>query len=149
MKFRFSHSSKTKLATVHPMLQQLVYKALELSEIDFAVTSGKRTEEQQRHLVKQGASQTMKSKHLSGRAVDLVPYENGKLNPHDWKNFYLVAEAVQKAAIELNINVRWGGCWSFINDKTGTPEDWVKAYTTYRKNLGKSAFLDGAHFDLG
>ena len=110
-------------------------------------TAALRTIERQRQLVKSGASQTMNSRHIGGFAVDLVPIVNGKVS-WDWRYFYAIAEAVQAAANELGINVRWGGCWEVINNKSGTAKSWVDNYGAERQKLGKKAFTDGPHFEL-
>jgi hypothetical protein len=44
------------------------------TKIDFGVICGLRTMEEQRVLVDKGASKTMRSKHLDGKAVDLMAY---------------------------------------------------------------------------
>lgn len=146
--YKLGNKSKRILATVDPQLQRVVNRAIEISSMDFTVLSGKRSIEEQRELVRKGASKTMKSKHVEGRAVDLVPYINGQLS-WGWNDFYPIAEAMVAAARELRIPIRWGGCWDYINDKQGNPRQWVKDYVDYRKSLGKSAFIDAPHFDLG
>ena len=49
----------------------------------------------------------MKSKHLEGKAVDLMAYIDGRgsweLNVYDE-----IADAMKAAAIELDVGVRWG-----------------------------------------
>jgi len=55
---------------------------------------------------------------------------------------------MQQAAKELGINVRWGGCWEVINNKSGTAKSWVDNYGAARRKLGKKAFTDGPHFEL-
>ena len=52
----------------------VVHSAIHRTKIDFGVICGLRTIEEQRELVKSGASQTMKSKHIDGLAVDLMAY---------------------------------------------------------------------------
>lgn len=81
--YKFSQRSLSELERIHPDLVQVVKRALELSEVDFAVHDGIRTEAEQRKYLASGASQTMRSKHLPqadsyGHAVDLVPFV-GKL----------------------------------------------------------------------
>jgi hypothetical protein len=75
-----SSRSRERLAGVKPDLADTVKRALELSPIDFGVSEGKRTLERQKLLVSQGASQTMKSKHLTGDAADLVGYLDGHVS---------------------------------------------------------------------
>jgi len=147
MTFQFGERSQTELVGVHEDLVRVVKRALELTTVDFAVHDGKRTPEEQRILVAQGASQTMKSRHLTGHAVDLVPVINGKLR-WEWPPIYQIARAMKQAAVELSIPIRWGGCWSRLNDLEEPLEDRVADYVQARKALGKSAFLDGPHHEL-
>jgi len=120
---------------------------LELTTVDFAVHDGKRTPEEQKRLVEAGASQTMKSRHLTGHAVDLVPVINGKLR-WEWPPIYTIARAMKQAAVELSIPIRWGGCWSRLNTLDEPLEDRVADYVQTRRALGKSSFLDGPHMEL-
>ena len=143
-----SEASLQKLKGVKPELQRVVKRAIQITKMDFAVNEGLRTTERQRQLVKSGASQTMKSNHLTGNAVDLVPTPNGKMDWNDWNNYYPMAEAMQKAAEELNIKIRWGGCWETINGKAGTPKQWVDAYGARKRAAGQKVFTDGPHFEL-
>ena len=145
--FNLSQTSLDKLKGVNPALVEVVKRAIQISKQDFAVNEGLRTIERQRQLVNSGASQTMNSRHIGGFAVDLVPIVNGKVS-WDWRYFYAIAEAMQAAAKELGINVRWGGCWEVINNKSGTAESWVDNYGAERRKLGKKAFTDGPHFEL-
>lgn len=69
-----------RLEGVHPDLVRIVKTAASISDLDFTVLEGLRTVERQKELVKQGASKTMKSRHLTGHAVDLAPMINGKIS---------------------------------------------------------------------
>ena len=145
--FSFSENSLNKLKGVNPKLVAVVKRAIQISKQDFAVNEGVRSVVRQQQLVKSGASQTMNSRHIGGFAVDLVPVVDGKIS-WDWRYFYAIAEAMQQAAKELGINVRWGGCWEVINNKSGTAKSWVDNYGAERRKLGKKAFTDGPHFEL-
>lgn len=147
MTFELGKRSRAELVGVHPDLVRVVERALELTTVDFAVHDGKRTPEEQKILVAQGASQTMKSRHLTGHAVDLVPVINGKLR-WEWPPIYTIARAMKQAAVELSIPIRWGGCWGRLNELEEPLEDRVADYVQARKALGKSAFLDGPHYEL-
>lgn len=147
MSYRLSQRSLDRLKGVDDRLVKVVKRAIEISTQDFSVNEGLRTVERQRQLVKSGASQTMDSRHITGHAVDLVPVVNGKIS-WDWRYFYPIASAMQQAAKEFGVNVRWGGCWEVINSKTGNPQQWVGAYGQARRKLGKKAFTDGPHFNL-
>ena len=74
MAFRLSKRSIGRLDGVDAGLVAVVNRAIELTNVDFGVTEGLRSVETQRKYVAAGKSQTMKSKHLEGRAVDLVAY---------------------------------------------------------------------------
>ena len=89
-------------------LVKVVERASELTEIDFTVLEGLRTPERQKQLVSEGFSQTLKSKHLTGHAVDLGALVNGTVS-WDKEHYHTIAKAMKTAADELNIKVRWGG----------------------------------------
>lgn len=146
--FKLGERSLKELDGVHPDLVGVVKRAIELTVQDFSVHDGIRTLEEQKEMVLRGASQTLKSRHLTGHAVDLVPYINGKLR-WEWAPIYKIADAVRKAAEELNIPIRWGGAWDRL--LTGTddlPEDMLADYVARRKKAGKTAFIDGPHYEL-
>ncbi|GAB3257075.1 M15 family metallopeptidase [Chitinimonas naiadis] len=146
--FSLGKGSLAELEGVHPDLVKVVKRAIALTAQDFAVHDGKRTVAEQQKLVAAGASQTMDSRHLSGHAVDLVPYINGKLR-WEWPPIYQIADAVRIAARELNVEIRWGGAWDVdFNSSTDSPEDLVAAYVARRKKAGLRAFIDGPHFEL-
>lgn len=146
--YKFSAQSLSNLNGLNERLVKVIKRALEVSEIDFAVNEGKRTLERQKKLKASGASQTLKSNHLTGNAVDLVPTPNGKMDWNDWNNFYTLCQSMQKAAEELGIAIRWGGCWETINHKPGHPKDWIEDYGKRRRALGKKPFTDGPHYEL-
>ena len=140
--FVLSDKSIQKLDGVKDDLVRVVKRAIEISDTDFTVIEGLRTKERQAYLVKKGASKTMNSKHLTGYAVDIAPLVDGKIS-WDFEHYYALANAMAKAATELGVKVRWGGAWTTITGKAGTPQDWVKAY-----RAGGGRFLDGPHFEL-
>lgn len=115
MTFIFSKRSENNLLGVHPALVQVVRRALELSEIDFAVIEGRRTEERQRKLFEAGASQTMNSRHLTGHAVDLAAWVGGTIR-WDWPLYPKIAKAMKDAAKELETAIIWGGDWKSFKD---------------------------------
>jgi peptidoglycan L-alanyl-D-glutamate endopeptidase CwlK len=146
--FKLSKKSLKELDGVHEDLVAIVKRALELSVQDFAVHDGIRTLEEQQKLIKAGASQTLDSRHLTGHAVDLVPYVNGKLR-WEWDPIYKIADAVRVAANEKGTKIRWGGAWDIpFTGSTDSPEDLVADYVSRRRAAGKKAFIDGPHFEL-
>ena len=131
MNFSFGKKSEEKLASVHRDLSRVARKALELSPVDFGITEGLRSEEKQKQLVAEGASKTMKSKHLTGHAIDIACFVDGEVT---WKLEYyqIVANAFALACDELKVNLRWGGSWKVNNFKLD-PEN---------------KFVDAVHFEL-
>ena len=115
MTFRLSERSLRKLEGVHPDLVKIVKRAIEITEIDFAVTEGLRTKQRQEELVKAGASKTMKSRHLTGHAVDLAAVVGSEIR-WDWPLYAKIANAVKKAAYELDVPIEWGGDWKTFKD---------------------------------
>ena len=99
MAYTLSGRSLEKLEGVKPELVKVVKRAIELTKIDFGVIYGLRSEEEQQKLFDAGKSQTMKSKHLTGDAVDLMAYVDGKAS---WElNLYDdLAEAMKWSATE-------------------------------------------------
>ena len=81
--FIFGKRSRERLVGVHPDLIIVMSFAIYETDLDFAVIEGMRTLERQKELVKQGASKTLKSRHLTGHAVDIAPYIDGKIR-WDW-----------------------------------------------------------------
>ena len=146
--FTLSKRSLAELEGVDERLVAVVHRALELTVQDFAVHDGLRTIEEQREYVRKGASQRMDSRHLTGHAVDLVPWINGKLR-WEWEPIYHIADAVRRAAIEKELELRWGGCWDRVFTwSTDSPEDMVAGYVGRRRREGKRVFLDGPHYEV-
>lgn len=113
--FKFSKRSLRELEGIHPDLRKVVNMALSLTEVDFIITDGLRTIEEQREYVRRGASKTMRSRHLSGHAVDFVAYD-GRAATYDLKMMRKVAAAFKLAAMNLKIPIEWGGDWkSFVD----------------------------------
>lgn len=154
MSFRLSSRSLAKLEGVHPDLVAVVQRAIELTDVDFGVTYGVRTVEEQEKLVAQGRSQTMKSKHLIqpdgySHAVDLVAYFGSDIS---WElNVYdNICDAMAQAAREVGIAIKWGAAWSEgdIRDYSGTAEDAMNAYVDLRRSEGRRPFIDAPHFEM-
>jgi len=120
--YRLSQRSKQRLSGVHPDLVAVVKRAIEITEQDFAVTEGVRNIDRQRQLVAKGKSTTMNSRHLTGHAVDLVPFPVS----WDWEYFYPIADAMKEAAKELKVSLEWGGDWKSFPDGPHFQLSWKK-----------------------
>lgn len=111
----FSERSNSKLEGVDERLIRVATLALQLSPVDFGITEGVRTLERQKELVKAGASRTLRSKHLEGKAIDVVAYVGGKV-AWDWPLYEKIAKAFRQAADELGVKITWGGSWATFKD---------------------------------
>ena len=139
---QLSKVSLQRLATVKEPLQRVVKRAFEITEVDFGVGQANRTRDDQARLYGQGRSRaqmtaaglnpdyakpnmqkvtwTMKSNHIGGNAVDLVPYVDGKV---EWDNdgrlglWKHIAKAMKTAAAELGVDIGWGGDWKKTVDR--------------------------------
>lgn len=113
--FQLSDRDLQKLEGVRPELVAVVVRAAEKSDLEFRVLEGLRTMERQRQLVASGASKTLRSRHLTGHAVDLAPLENGNVS-WAWPLYYRLAPIVKAAAAELGTPIEWGGDWRTFKD---------------------------------
>jgi peptidoglycan L-alanyl-D-glutamate endopeptidase CwlK len=65
---------------------------------------------------REGHSQTLNSRHLTGHAVDLAPLIE-KIIPWDrWEFFQMVAEVMKESAMKADIPIIWGGDWKNFKD---------------------------------
>lgn len=136
MGFTLGLRSLQNLSGVHGDLRKVVHRAIELTKQDMTCIEGIRNIERQRQLVKSGASKTLKSRHITGHAVDLAVWRNGKIDweeDKDEKNkdgYKEIGRAMKAAAKELKVDIRWGADW----DSDGLHSD--------------ETFLDWVHFEL-
>lgn len=142
MTYKFGQRSLAVLATVHPDLQRVAKRAIQITEVDFGIAQGNRTLDEQKRLYGKGrtAAQcvakgvpaayarpteakvtwTLNSNHIGGRAIDVAPYVDGGIQWDDsgkrglWPK---IAAAFKQAAKELNIPITWGGDWTTTVDR--------------------------------
>ncbi len=148
MSFKLSRRSLDRLEGIDDRLQEVVKMAITLSKTDFGVVQGMRTIEQQKELVAKGASKTMKSKHLEGKAFDIMAFVNGRAS---WElNLYdEIADAFLSAAKEVGCELTWGAAWhKKLTGHEGTCEALMMEYVDLRRSQGRRPFLDGPHFQL-
>ena len=149
MGFKLSSRSISRLEGVDSGLITVVNAAIDMTKVDFGVTCGMRTVAEQEALVAKGASQTMKSKHLEGRAVDLVAYVGSNVT---WAlNMYdEIADAMAEAARIHGVPIKWGAAWSVgdISKYSGSMEDAMNEYVDLRRSQGRRPFIDAPHFEL-
>jgi peptidoglycan L-alanyl-D-glutamate endopeptidase CwlK len=100
---------------VHPDLRKIVIQCAKDSAIEFIVTEGRRSLARQQQLKAAGASQTLKSRHLTGHAVDLAVKVGGKVR-WDWPLYSALAKDMKAAAAKVKIPMEWGGDWRTLKD---------------------------------
>ena len=147
--FKLSKRSLNHLEGVHHDLVKVVKRAIELTKIDFGVIDGVRTVAEQEENVRTGKSKTMKSKHLTGDAVDLMAYV-GSRGSWELSLYDNIADAMKLAAIECDVKLRWGAAWHIddIREWDGTMQDAMDQYIDIRRSQGRRPFIDGPHFEL-
>lgn len=128
--YKFGERSLKSLQGIHPNLVKVMQEAIKTSPIDFTITDGVRTLEQQKALYAQGRTKLgpivtyadgvkNKSNHQVkadgyGHAIDLYPFFLGQiqLNHKDTiKNLRIIADHIQKVANQLGIKITRGIDW--------------------------------------
>ena len=103
---KFGKKSKKNLSGVDYKLQSLFEEVIR--HFDCSVTEGLRSKERQKELKEKGASKTLKSKHIDGKAVDVISYP---IDYSDTKRHYYFGGFVMGLAKAMSIPLRWGGDW--------------------------------------
>lgn len=127
--WKYGKKSGSRLDTCHPLLQDVAYRALELSPVDITIIWGWRGEEIQNAFFESGASSKRfpDSKHNAllddqitpcSEALDFGPWVNGDIPWNDTNIFCVVAGAFFAAAAELGVTIRWGGDWDMDGSTT-------------------------------
>lgn len=108
-----------RLKGVDARLQAVVLAACAMVPFDVQLVEGVRTAARQKELYAQGRTTpgkivtwTLSSKHIEGKAVDIVPLQSdGSINWNDFESFSRLASAMTAASRDLNTKVRWGADW--------------------------------------
>lgn len=109
-----------RLNGVHPQLRKLADAVLQEAPFPIRVTEGLRTLARQKQLYAVKATKTMNSRHLTGHAVDVVPYidldRDGKIETEELYNRMLFGQLIpiaKETADKLKIEVVWGYDWGW------------------------------------
>lgn len=108
--------SEKNLVGVHPDLVKVVRLASTMAPLRFMVIEGLRSVARQKKLVASGASQTMRSRHLTGHAVDIVPLDDNGQISWDWPLYHRMEPSIKQAADEAGVPIEWGGDWRTFKD---------------------------------
>lgn len=134
MGFVLSASDEAHLKKVSPDLVKVVRKAAAMwpyKDQVFFITCSLRSVEEQKKMIANGASQTMRSRHLPGaktgkaHAVDLAIKMSGKVK-WDWPLYVQMSKVVLDAAKAVNVPVEWGGSWRSFKDGPHFQLPWAK-----------------------
>lgn len=150
MGYKLGKRSLANLEGVDERLATVVRSAIHQTSQDFSVICGLRTIEQQKALVAKGASQTMKSKHIDGLAVDLMAYVDGSGGRWELNLYDEIADAMAMAAKEIDTPIRWGAAWTIPNIAhwDSDMESAMNDYIDTRRSQGRRPFIDAPHFEL-
>jgi peptidoglycan L-alanyl-D-glutamate endopeptidase CwlK len=148
--YQLGKTSEANLQGVHRDLVAVVRDAITFTGQDFTVFEGLRSQARQDLLFASGVSRTLNSYHLTGDAVDLVPYIAGRVQ---WQApaCLKVAVAMQAAARIHQVNLTWGAVWDrelgemAQSDLQGEIDRYVQRY---RRIHGPDAhpLIDYPHF---
>ena len=151
-KYAWGRGSKRHQKGLHPDIIRVLNRAIDLFDIcDATVIDGTRTQKRQDALVLSGASRTRFSRHLVqadgfGHAVDVVPWESGRIPWPDQKRqthpeylrrialFQHVIECMLQAADEVGVLLQSGADWDMDGVRVDDDPD--------------ESFLDMPHFEL-
>lgn len=119
--YSFGKRSKGNISYVHPDMQRVLLRAIQLSDVDFGVQFPVRTKKEQSDMLDTGASMTLNSRHLMRsrdeyvHAVDVFAWVDGKVS-WDMGLYKKIAKAMFRAAIETDVQIEWGGLWTEPED---------------------------------
>lgn len=127
--FKLGQRSLQNIEKIDDYLQEIVKKAITLSKSDFGILNngGLRTAEMQNAIFKKGNSRCdgykKKSYHQTGKAVDCVPYVDGKYTWSNKKalldvyNAMLKAEKILKLELVIpkDLEIYHGLLWNYID----------------------------------
>lgn len=100
---------RQRLVGVHPDLVRVLERAARDGSVPWRVTEGVRSMDRQAELAASGASRTMRSRHLTGHAVDLA-VEDGRGGVRwDRPAYEALAAEILAAAKAEGVAVEWGG----------------------------------------
>ena len=100
---------RQRLIGVHHDLVRVLERALADGLMQWRVTEGVRSMDRQAQLVREGKSRTMRSRHLTGHAVDLAVEDGAGNVVWDRPSYEQLAVDVLAAAKAEKVPVEWGG----------------------------------------
>ncbi len=123
---RLGNRSNKNIKNIDPRLAVIIGAVLAEGNVDFTVTYGFRTKQEQQSLYAQGRTKPgnivtncdgvkKKSYHQTGKAIDFIPYPfNGDWN--DVAPFKKVGDELVRVGKALGYNCSYGGNWTSFKD---------------------------------
>jgi len=121
---KFSNRSSLKIDTCHEKIQLLLNEAIKTSPIDFGISHGHRTPEEQKALFDKGRTAKgvivtncdgyrilSKHNHSPSIAFDVFCWPRDIM--YNEQSLTIVAGHILLTAQRLGINLQWGGLWKF------------------------------------
>ncbi|GLI54765.1 hypothetical protein PM10SUCC1_02800 [Propionigenium maris DSM 9537] len=123
---RLGSRSNKSIKNIDPKLAVIIGAALAEGNVDFTITSGFRTKQEQQTLYAQGRTKAgkrvtncdgvkKKSYHQTGKAIDFIPYPFDN-DWNDTEQFRQVGEELLRVGQLLGYNCSYGGHWKLFED---------------------------------
>lgn len=112
MAFTLTDADRGNLVGVDARLVQLAERLAEISPIPFKITEGVRTLARQQQLYAEKKTKTLKSKHLTGMAIDIVPIVQGRVS-WQWKHYTPLIKTAKQVARDMGLRVKFGYDWGW------------------------------------
>jgi peptidoglycan L-alanyl-D-glutamate endopeptidase CwlK len=123
----FGGASEAQIVTCTPGIIKVVRRAIKI--YDFSASEGHRSVARQQALFAQGRTTPGKivtnvdgvrkkgmHNYKPSRAIDLVPYRDGKMQWNDREGFIHLAGIMLAFAEAEGVRLRWGGDWNMDDD---------------------------------
>lgn len=105
-------ADQRKLVGLNKNLVALVHRVALVAPVPFLVVEGLRTKQRQRELFAAKKTKTLNSKHIIGRAVDVVPIVDGALS-WKWDDFMPLVECAKRCASDMSLPMTFGYDWGW------------------------------------
>lgn len=144
MSYKWGNRSRERMQGLHNDLINVLDAVIEVTPIDLTILEGVRSMERQIELLRIGATTTLRSRHLTGHAVDLAPYVDGEVR-WDWPLYRQIAPVIKAVADSKGVSIKWGGDWKKFPDGPHWQLSWDDYQMTYNPPM-RSLFEENFRF---
>ncbi len=135
---KLTQRDRARLKGVHPDIVKVLEKYLEIGTIPITVIEGLRTLATQKKYLARGATTTLRSRHLTGHAIDIGPRDTPL---SCWPPYYTIAKDFKLAAKLVGVTIEWGGDWKSFKDGPHWQLPWNKYPAVMPKGVGETKKL--------